>query len=154
VPSPTSKCARAATPTKKLAATEASRGHGAIQGCTTYCSVPAVHDIDGGGHVFPPTSSVCWRLRLNGGEKGDRGGLDSAPRSCRPLGSVLERAAPGNTAQVVEQEPFGHGVARDDRLSPRARDANRSASVGECPGEWAPRGSEAQARAAHAWCGC
>jgi hypothetical protein len=86
--------------------------------------------------------------------EGDRGGLRSAPRSYRPPGSVLELAAPGNTAQVVEQEPFGHGVARADRLSPRARDANRSASVGECPGEWAPRGSEAQARAAHAWCGC
>jgi hypothetical protein len=37
---------------------------------------------------------------------------------------------------------------------PHARDANRSTSVGECPGKWAPRGSEAQARAAHAWCGC
>jgi hypothetical protein len=56
--------------------------------------------------------------------EGDRGELGSAPRSYRPPGSILERASPGNIAQVVEQEPFGHGVARADRLASHARDAN------------------------------
>jgi hypothetical protein len=113
-----SKCARAATPTKKLAAAEASRGHGATQGCTTYCPVPAVHEIDGGGLVFPPDELGVLAAETKRWREGDRGGLGSAPRPYRPPGSVLERAAPGNTAQVVEQEPFGHGVVRADRRVP------------------------------------
>jgi hypothetical protein len=63
VPSPTSKCTRAATPMEKLAAAEASRGRGATLKCSTDCPVPVVHVVDGGGPVFPPMSTMCRRLR-------------------------------------------------------------------------------------------
>ncbi|AQK88257.1 Syntaxin-72 [Zea mays] len=78
-----------------------------------------------------------WRTRVSPDElgvlaaetkrwrEGDRGELGSAPRSYRPPGSILERASPGNIAQVVEQEPFGHDGNFDDEYFKGTEESNQ-----------------------------
>jgi hypothetical protein len=58
-----SNCARAATPTKELAATEASRGHNATLESSTDFPVPAVLVIDGGGNTCFPGKLDVWAAK-------------------------------------------------------------------------------------------